>query len=110
MSATPKKKAKGSVKVFVDTSSMDSEVSESIDSLRSLECLFKRLRTVAQSLVHNGGEKSLASIGKPALHAGKLVFRPRITSRRFKALRSALRALNLNLAHKILDQASVRKN
>src|SRR2546422_325536 len=92
----------GTVGLQLDASPLRAKIAEVSELTQSLEHFSKRLFTIGNRFIDCGLLKSGARVSKPALRAGHLLSRLDIKSSGLESLRSALRALNLNVAHKIL--------
>ena len=104
MSKTTSKRSTASdlmVELRMDTITLDRDVGELVKLARSLEDLVQRVRSMLERLP---SDQTLIRVGKPTLRAGHLICRPQIRSRNFELLRSALRTLNIDVAHEILNK------
>lgn len=88
------------VKIEADMSRVDGAVKDAAALTRSLDRLLKRVLRVFRGL---RAKDFGVSAGKATLRAGDLVCVPQIVSRDFELAVRALRALDLEGAHKILD-------
>ena len=88
------------VTLSADCSKIEADFQEVAQKVKSLENLLGLVRGKLQGL---GTDDSLVGVGKTTLDAGNLVCCLEITSRDFELIRSALGALELDLAHNILS-------
>lgn len=93
----------GTVRLSMDCSRMNADVKEAAALAQSFERLLKRLRRIFDKLVCDGLGKRGVCVTPPTLRAGEFICVAGIRSRDFKLAASALRALQLDVAHKILD-------
>jgi len=94
---------KRSYKVYADLTDVEASFREIASRLKSLDRLSKLVRSRLGRLTTRDLESTFRT--------GKTVIRVKLTSRRVEAIRAALRALNLDIAHKILrDEPQSERN
>jgi len=84
------------------TRSITIDTSE-IDEMKRQLQVIESIRKIIKDTVFKVRDEHLIRCGKPTLHAGDLVLRPRIVGN-LKVCRLALRALGLDVAHDILEK------
>ena len=89
--------------ISIDSSQLDSELAWLASQVTSLENLLDVVKSRLRELVE---DESLIGIGKSTRSAGHVVCRPEFSGRSYEVLRSALRALNLDVAHQILLESA----
>jgi hypothetical protein len=88
------------VNLNMDSSRIDASVAELARLTETLERFRQRIGGILLSLRL---DDALVCVGEPAFRAGNLVCVPQIFSRDVELCAAALRALELDVAHKILD-------
>lgn len=87
----------------MDGSRIKADVKEAAALTKSLERLRKRVLRIFDKLVGDGLGKRGVRVTATTLRAGELVGVAGICSRDFELAAATLRALQLDVAHKILD-------
>jgi hypothetical protein len=90
------------MRLIMDGARINEDMKEAARLTKSLERLLKRVRGI---LLRLRSKDVRVRVGKPTLRAGHLVCVPQILSRDIELVIAALRAFDLDVAHKILNRA-----